>query len=71
MTLPDDVVNDAQFGAMLRGTRKPMVVSSPFGGETLRTMREMAAAADEAGNFAYELAAAPGRRRLLHRSARR
>ena len=42
MALPDDVANEVvdvvQFGAMLRGTRKPIVVSSPFGGETLYTM---------------------------------
>ena len=56
MALPDDVANEVvdvvQFGAMLRGTRKPIVVSSPFGGETLYTMHEMAAAAGEAGSFA-------------------
>ena len=56
MGLPDDVANDVvdvvQFGAMLRGTRKPIVVSSPFGGETLYTMHEMAAACGEAGSFA-------------------
>jgi trimethylamine--corrinoid protein Co-methyltransferase len=56
MALPDDVANEVvdvvQFGAMLRGTRKPIVVSSPFGGETLHTMHEMAAAAGEAGSFA-------------------
>jgi trimethylamine--corrinoid protein Co-methyltransferase len=56
MALPDDVANEVvdvtQFAAMLRGTRKPIVVSSPFGGETLYTMREMAAACGEAGSFA-------------------
>ena len=56
MALPDDVANEVvdvvQFGAMLRGTRKPIVVSSPFGGETLYTMHEMAAACGEAGSFA-------------------
>ena len=56
MALPDDVANEivdvVQFGAMLRGTRKPVVVSSPFGGETLYTMHQMAAAAGEAGSFA-------------------
>jgi trimethylamine--corrinoid protein Co-methyltransferase len=56
MALPDDVANEVvdvvQFGAMLRGTRKPIVVSSPFGGETLYTMHAMAAAAGEAGSFA-------------------
>ena len=56
MALPEDVengvVDTTQFGAMLRGTRKPIVVSSPFGGETLYAMREMAAACGEAGSFA-------------------
>jgi trimethylamine---corrinoid protein Co-methyltransferase len=56
MGLPDDVASDSvdvvQFGAMLRGTRKPIVVSSPFGGDTLYTMHEMAAAAGEADSFA-------------------
>jgi trimethylamine--corrinoid protein Co-methyltransferase len=56
MALPDDVANElvdvVQFGAMVRGTRKPIVVSSPFGGETLGTMHQMAAAAGEAGSFA-------------------
>ena len=56
MALPADVANEVvdvtQFGAMLRGTRKPIVVSSPFGGETLYTMHEMAAACGEAGSFA-------------------
>jgi len=56
MALPHDVASGAvdvvQFGAMLRGTRKPIVVSSPFGGETLYTMHAMAAACGEAGSFA-------------------
>jgi trimethylamine--corrinoid protein Co-methyltransferase len=56
MALPEDVQNEVvdttQFAAMLRGTRKPIVVSSPFGGETLYTMHEMAAACGEAGSFA-------------------
>jgi len=56
MALPGDVANEvvdvAQFAAMLRGTRKPIVVSSPFGGETLYTMHEMAAACGEAASFA-------------------
>jgi trimethylamine--corrinoid protein Co-methyltransferase len=37
---------------MLRGTRKPIVVSSPLGGETLPAMHAMAAACGEAGSFA-------------------
>jgi len=56
MGLPDDVANDvvdvAQFAAMLKGTRKPLVVSSPFGGASLYAMHEMAAACGEAGSFA-------------------
>ena len=56
MALPDDVAGEVvdvvQFGAMLRGTRKPIVVSSPFGGETLYTMHAMAAACGEAASFA-------------------
>ncbi len=56
MALPDDVENEVvdvvQFGAMLRDTRKPIVVSSPFGGETLHTMHAMAAACGEAASFA-------------------
>jgi trimethylamine---corrinoid protein Co-methyltransferase len=56
MALPGDVANEivdvAQFGAMLRGTRKPIVVSSPFGGQTLYAMHEMAAAAGAADSFA-------------------
>jgi trimethylamine---corrinoid protein Co-methyltransferase len=56
MALPADVANEVvdvtQFAAMLRGTRKPIVVSSPFGGETLYTMHEMAAMCGEAGSFA-------------------
>ena len=37
MGLPEDAGNDvvdlAQFAAMVKGTRKPIVVSSPFGGD--------------------------------------
>jgi len=56
MGLPDDVANEvvdvAQFAAMLKGTRKPLVVSSPFGGASLFTMHQMAAACGEASSFA-------------------
>jgi trimethylamine--corrinoid protein Co-methyltransferase len=56
MGLPDDAPNEvvdlAQFAVMLQGTRKPIVVSSPFGGASLHVMREMAAACGEAGSFA-------------------
>ena len=56
MALPDDVENEVvdvvQFAAMLRNTRKPIVVSSPFGGETLHTMHAMAAACGEPASFA-------------------
>jgi len=51
MGLPDDAPPDtvdlAQLAAMLSATRKPIVVSSPFGGASLAVMREMAAAAGE------------------------
>jgi len=56
MGLPEDVENDvvdvARFAAMLKGTRKPLVVSSPFGGASPYTMRDMAAACGDAGSFA-------------------
>ncbi len=56
MGLPEDVPNEvvdlAQFAAMVKGTRKPIVVSSPFGGDSMRVMREMAALAGEAESFA-------------------
>ena len=56
MGLPEDADNDRidvqQLAAMLRGTRKPIVVSSPFGGTSLYTMSEMAAACGEAGSLA-------------------
>ena len=50
--VPNEVVDVTQFAAMLRGTRKPIVVSSPFGGKTLHTMHAMAAACGEAASFA-------------------
>ncbi len=56
MGLPEDVANDvvdvAQFAAMLEGTRKPIVVSSPFDGDSLYAMHEMAATCGEARSFA-------------------
>jgi len=56
MGLPEDAdaerVDLAQLAAMLAGTRKPIVVSSPFGGDPLRVMVEMAAAAGQAGSLA-------------------
>ena len=56
MGLPDDAdierVDLAQLAAMLAGTRKPIVVSSPFGGAPLRVMVEMAAACGAAGSLA-------------------
>ena len=56
MGLPEDAANEvvdvAQFAAMLRGTRKPLVVSSPFGGDSLYVMHRMAAACGEARSFA-------------------
>jgi len=51
MGLPEDApptrVDLAQLAVMLGATRKPVVVSSPFGGESLAVMQEMAAAAGE------------------------
>ncbi len=51
MGLPEDApaatVDLAQLAAMLGATRKPIVVSSPFGGESLAVTQEMAAAAGE------------------------
>ena len=56
MALPEDVdperVDLAQLAAMLAGTRKPIVVSSPFGGAPLRVMHEMAATCGEARSLA-------------------
>jgi trimethylamine---corrinoid protein Co-methyltransferase len=49
MGLPDDAPSEtvdlAQLAAMLGATRKPIVVSSPFGAASLAVMQEMAAAA--------------------------
>ena len=50
--VPNEVVDVVQFAAMVRGTRKPIIVSSPYGGETVYTMHEMAAAAGAADSFA-------------------
>ena len=56
MGLPEDVDGErldlVQLAAMLAGTRKPIVVSSPFGGGPLRVMAEMAASCGQAGSFA-------------------
>ena len=56
MGLPEDTdperVDLAQLAAMLAGTRKPIVVSSPFGGESLRAMVAMAAACGQAASLA-------------------
>ncbi len=56
MGLPDDVdierIDLAQLAAMLAGTRKPIVVSSPFGGAPLRVMAEMADACGTSGSLA-------------------
>jgi trimethylamine--corrinoid protein Co-methyltransferase len=56
MALPEDAAGDvvdlAQFAAMASHTRKPIVVSSPFGGASLRSMHEMAALCGEADSFA-------------------
>jgi len=42
---PPETVDLAQLEVMLKATRKPIVVSSPFGGASLAVMREMAAVA--------------------------
>ena len=56
MALPEDVdpevLDTTQFAAMLAATRKPIVASSPFGGEPLRVMHEMAAACGEPRSLA-------------------
>jgi trimethylamine--corrinoid protein Co-methyltransferase len=56
MGLPEDVggqaLDLAQFRTMLENTRKPIVVSSPFPGASLRVMREMATACGEARSLA-------------------
>lgn len=49
---PGEIVDVAQFAAMLKGTRKPIVVSSPFGGDPMRVMREMAAVCGRADSLA-------------------
>ncbi|MBM3146588.1 MAG: trimethylamine methyltransferase family protein, partial [Actinobacteria bacterium] len=56
MGLPEDVaaerVDIVQFAAMLASTGKPLVASSPFGGETLRVMYDMASACGRPDSFA-------------------
>jgi len=56
MGLPEDAANEtvdvAQFAAMVKGTRKPIVVSSPYGGEPMRAMYEMAALCGRGDSFA-------------------
>ena len=56
MGLPEDAdpVSDdlAQFAAMLEGTAKPIIMSTPREGDRLRVMHAMAAACGEAGSFA-------------------
>jgi trimethylamine--corrinoid protein Co-methyltransferase len=62
MGLPEDVpqeVDDlAQFAAMLRGTRKPLLLSARDG-RILGAMKEMAAACGEADSFAIYAMPAP------------
>jgi trimethylamine---corrinoid protein Co-methyltransferase len=54
--LPGDVplegIDLSQFGAMLLGTRKPLVIAPATAGETLPRMLEMAALAGDPGSFA-------------------
>ena len=63
MGLPEDVadavVDLEQFAAMLAGTCKPLIVSSPHPGSSLRVMREMAALCGEAESFACLTMASP------------
>ncbi len=63
MGLPDDAdperIDLVQLTAMLAGTRKPIVVSSPFGGAPLRLMAEMAAACDGAGSLGCLVMSSP------------
>jgi trimethylamine---corrinoid protein Co-methyltransferase len=50
--VPLDGVDLAQFAAMLKATRKPLVTAPAGAGETLAAMCEMAEAAGRAGSFA-------------------
>ena len=63
MALPDDapIVSDdvRQFAAMLEGTTKPLIMSTSHGGDSLATMREMAALCGEARSFACLLMTSP------------
>ena len=63
MGLPDDAdierIDLVQLAAMLAGTRKPIVVSSPFGGAPLRIMVEMAAACGEAASLGCLVMSSP------------
>jgi trimethylamine---corrinoid protein Co-methyltransferase len=62
MGLPEDVAQEiddlAQFAAMLRGTRKPLLLSARDG-RILAAMQEMAAACGEAQSFAIYAMPAP------------
>ena len=49
---PQEVVELVQLAAMLTYTRKPVVVSSPRGGDAMREQVEMAAVCDGAGSLA-------------------
>jgi trimethylamine--corrinoid protein Co-methyltransferase len=49
---PLDRIDLAQFAAMLKGTRKPLVIAPATAGETLPRMLEMAALAGRADSFA-------------------
>jgi trimethylamine--corrinoid protein Co-methyltransferase len=50
--VPADVADLAQFAAMLAGTRKPIVISSPNDGGHLRVMHHMAGICGEAESLA-------------------
>ena len=49
---PLDRIDLAQFAAMLKGTRKPLVISPATAGETLPQMLEMAGLAGRRESFA-------------------
>jgi trimethylamine--corrinoid protein Co-methyltransferase len=63
MVLPEDVDQEKlvlhQFRAMLAGTTKPIIVSSPSDGEPVRVMHDMAALCGEAASFACLTSVSP------------
>jgi trimethylamine--corrinoid protein Co-methyltransferase len=63
MGLPEDTPTETadlvQFAAMLTGTEKPLVISSPRGGAPLRVMRQMAEMSGDVGSFACLVMSSP------------